>query len=236
MLAIYKREMQSYFTSPIGYVFIAVFLALNAFLFAIFTLLEGENSSVGTYFTIIMFIFIVLIPLLTMKMFSEERRMRTELLLLTSPISLIGMVFGKFFAAFTMFAGTFIGGNLINFATLYRYGEPNTAVLISDSLGILLIGSAFIAIGLFVSALTENQLVAAVGTMGILIFLLLVGLLNSYIDSYVVRTVISWISIYNRFGNFGYGILDFSSILYYFSICFVFMFLTVRIYEKRRWS
>ena len=109
-------------------------------------------------------------------------------------------------------------------------------MLISSTIGILLIGAAFIAIGLFVSSLTENQLVAAVGTMGILIFLLLVGLLTSYIDVYAVRVVIDWISIYSRFGNFSYGILDPATLVYYFSICFVFMFLTVRIYEKRRWS
>ena len=236
MLAIYKREMLSYFTSPIGYVFIAVFLALNAFIFSIFTLMAGEGSSVGSYFMFVMFIFIVLVPLLTMKSFSEERKMRTEQLILTSPVSLMGMVFAKFVAAFTMFGGTFLGGNLINFATLYMYGEPNTAVLISSSIGILLIGAAFIAIGIFVSAMTENQLVAAVGTMGILIFLLLIGFLTSYIDSYVVRTVLNWISIYSRFGNFSYGILDPATFVYYFSICFVFMFITVRIYEKRRWS
>ena len=236
MLAIYKREMLSYFTSPIGYVFIAVFLALNAFIFSIFTLMAGEGSSVGSYFMFVLFIFIVLVPLLTMKSFSEERKMRTEQLILTSPVSLMGMVFAKFLAAFTMFGGTFLGGNLINFATLYMYGEPNTAVLISSSIGILLIGAAFIAIGLFVSAMTENQLVAAVGTMGILIFLLLIGFLTSYIDSYVVRTVLNWISIYSRFGNFSYGILDPATFVYYFSICFVFMFITVRIYEKRRWS
>ena len=236
MLAIYKREMLSYFTSPIGYVFIAVFLALNAFIFSICTLMAGEGSSVGTYFMFVMFIFIVLVPLLTMKSFSEEGKMRTEQLILTSPVSLMGMVFAKFLAAFTMFGGTFLGGNLINFATLYKYGEPNTAVLISSSIGILLIGAAFIAIGLFVSAMTENQLVAAVGTMGILIFLLLIGFLTPYIDSYVVRTVLNWISIYSRFGNFSYGILDPATFVYYFSICFVFMFITVRIYEKRRWS
>ncbi len=236
MLAIYKREMLSYFTSPIGYVFIAVFLALNAFLFSFFTLLMGEDSSVSMYFTIIMFIFIVLIPMLTMKMFSEERRTRTEQLLLTSPVSLMGMVFGKFFAAFTMFAGTFIAGNLINFITLYKYGEPNTATLISNSVGILLIGAAFIAIGLFVSALTENQIVAAIGTMGILMLMLLIGFLNSFIDVYFIRVILSWISIFSRYGNFGYGILDLASLLYYFSICFVFNFLTVRIYEQRRWS
>ena len=236
MMAIYKREMLSYFTSPIGYVFIAVFLALNSFIFSRFTLMAGDDSSVGTYFMIVMFIFIILVPLLTMKSFSEERKMRTEQLLLTSPISLMGMVFAKFLAAFTMFAGTFILGALMMFPTLYMYGEPNTAVLISSTIGILLIGAAFIAIGLFVSSLTENQLVAAVGTMGILIFLLLVGLLTSYIDVYAVRVVIDWISIYSRFGNFSYGILDPATLVYYFSICFVFMFLTVRIYEKRRWS
>ena len=236
MTAIYKREMLSYFTSPIGYVFIAVFLALNSFIFSLFTLMAGDDSSVGTYFMIVMFIFIILVPLLTMKSFSEERKMRTEQLLLTSPISLMGMVFAKFLAAFTMFAGTFILGALMMFPTLYMYGEPNTAVIISSTIGILLIGAAFIAIGLFVSSLTENQLVAAVGTMGILIFLLLVGLLTSYIDVYAVRVVIDWISIYSRFGNFSYGILDPATLVYYFSICFVFMFLTVRIYEKRRWS
>ena len=236
MTAIYKREMLSYFTSPIGYVFIAVFLALNSFIFSLFTLMAGDDSSVGTYFMIVMFIFIILVPLLTMKSFSEERKMRTEQLLLTSPISLMGMVFAKFLAAFTMFAGTFILGALMMFPTLYMYGEPNTAVLISSTIGILLIGAAFIAIGLFVSSLTENQLVAAVGTMGILIFLLLVGLLTSYIDVYAVRVVIDWISISSRFGNFSYGILDPATLVYYFSICFVFMFLTVRIYEKRRWS
>lgn len=236
MFAIYKREMQAYFTSPIGYVFIAVFLAVNAVLFSICTLLSGEASSVGSYFSMIMFIFIVLVPMLTMKMFSEERKSRTEQLILTSPVSLMGMVFGKFLAAFSMFAGTYIVGNLINFSLLYKYGTPNTASLISSSVGILLIGAAFIAIGIFVSALTENQIVAAIGTMGILIFMLLINLFNSFIESYAVRVALSWISVFSRFSNFTYGILDTAALIYYFSICFIFIFLTVRIYEKRRWS
>lgn len=236
MLAIYKRELQAYFTTPIGYVFASVFLAVNALIFAFFTLLMGQKSDVASYFSIIMFVFIILIPMLTMKMFSEDRKMRTEQLLLTSPVSLGGMVFGKFLAAFTMFSGTYIFGNIINFAFLYKYGTPNTAVLISSSVGILLIGAAFIAIGLFVSSLTENQIAAAIGTMGILVFMLIVNLFNGFIDVYAVRVVLSWISVFSRFGNFGYGILDTAALLYYFSICFIFMFLTVRIYEKRRWA
>lgn len=238
MLAIYKREMQAYFTSPIGYVFLAAFLAINGFLFSFCTLLMGEDSSVSSYFSFMMFAFIILVPILTMKMFSEERKMRTEQLLLTAPIGLMSMVFGKFLAALTMFGGAFVVGNLINFPLLYVYGTetPNTAILISNSVGILLIGAAFIAMGLFVSALTENQIVAAICTIGVILFMLIVGLLNSFIDSYYLRVVLSWISVFSRFGNFGYGILDLASLLYYFSICFIFMFLTVRVYEKRRWS
>ena len=236
MLAIFKREMRAYFTSPIGYAFVALFLAANAFLFSFMTLLSGQNANIGSYFTFIMFVFIVVIPMLTMKMFSEERKTRTEQLLLTAPVSLFGMVFGKFLAAFTVFAGTFIAGNLVNFALLYKYSAPNTAVLMSNSLGILLIGAAFIAIGLFVSSLTENQMVAAIGTIGILLFMLMVHFLNSFIDSYAVRVVLSWISVFSRFSNFGYGIVDLPALLYYFSICFIFIFLTVRIYEKRRWA
>ena len=236
MLAIFKREMRAYFTSPIGYAFVAVFLAANAFLFSFMTLLSGQNANVGSYFTFIMFVFIVVVPMLTMKMFSEERKTRTEQLLLTAPVSLFGMVFGKFLAAFTVFAGTFIFGNLVNFALLYKYSVPNTAVLLSNSLGILLIGAAFIAIGLFVSSLTENQFISAIGTIAIMGSFLVVGLLNSYIPFAWLREALSWLSIYSRFGNFTYGIFDFNAILYYSSISFVFLFLTVRIYEKRRWA
>ena len=218
MLAIYKREMLAYFTSPVGYVFMAMFLAVNAFLFAFCTLLMGVDSSVSSYFQFVMWAFIVLVPMLTMKMFSEERRARTEQLLLTAPISLMGMVAGKFFAAYTMFSGTFVLGSVINFSLLYKYGTPNTATLISSAVGILLIGAAFIAIGIFVSALTENQIVAAVGTIGIILFMLVIGFLSSFIDVYAIRVALTWISVFSRYSNFAYGILDIASLLYYFSI------------------
>ena len=236
MLAIYKREMQAYFTSPVGYVFIAVFTFFNAGAFSLGTLMMGTGSNVGSYFNYILFMQFILVPILTMKMFSEDRRSRTEQLILTSPVSLIGMVFGKFLAAFTLFGGTLIANNLCNFPLLYKYGTPNTASLISQMIGLLLVGAAFIAIGLFVSALTENQIVAAFGTIGIIVLSLIIGIFNSFIPSYTVRSILSWISVINRFYNFTYGIVDLAALLYYFSICFVFMFLTVRIYEKRRWA
>jgi ABC-type transport system involved in multi-copper enzyme maturation, permease component len=235
MAAIFKREMRSYFTSPVGYVFIAVFLAVAGFMYAVATLQAGEDSDVASYFTMLLFAFIVVIPLLTMKMFSEERRSRTEQLLMTSPVSLFGMVFGKFLAAYTMFACTYLV-SCVNFYTLYKFGTPNTAQLVGYSIAILLIGAAFVAIGIFISALTENQIIAAIGTIAVILIFLLAGFLNSYIDVYAIRAVLSWVSVYSRFGNFTYGVFDFNAVLYYFSISGAFMFLTVRVYEKRRWE
>ena len=235
MGAIYKREMLSYFTGAIGYVFVAVFLAMTAGVYAVCTLFQGKQSSISAFFTAVLFIYGIIVPLLTMKSFSEERRSRTEQLLLTSPVSITGMVMGKFLSAYTMFAGSFLL-SCLNFYTLFRYGTPNVGVLVSYAVGILLVGAAYTAIGIFISSLTENQLIAAVATIGVLVVMLVMTFVNQYIDFYPVRYVLSWISIYGRFSNFTFGILDISSLFYYFSICFIFLFLTVRVYDKRRWS
>lgn len=235
MFAIYKRELRSYFVSPIGYIFIAVFLCVSGIIFSMCTLSQGANSSVGTYFIMLLVLFIIVLPLLTMKLFADERKMRTEPLLLSSPISLAGMVVAKFLAAYTVFAATFLF-SCLDFIALYEYGTPNTAILIGNSIGILLVGAACIAIGVFVSSLTENQLIAALLTMAIIVLFMLTSSLNSYIDSAVVRTVLNWISMLERFYNFTYGYFDFNAVIYYISMSFVFLFLTVRVYEKRRWN
>lgn len=181
MFAIYKKEMRSYFINAIGYVYIAVFLAISAFV-CCFTTLQMQSYEVSTYFWIMICALVVLIPLLTMKLFSEERKLRTEQLLMTAPVTITGMVVAKFLAAFTMFAGTVLI-SCINFYPLYKladearaadeYAEitsklgPNTAIIVGNLVGMLLVGAAFIAVGVFISALTENQLVAAVATIGI---------------------------------------------------------------------
>lgn len=250
MFAIYKKEMRSYFINAIGYVYIGIFLALSAFI-CCFTTLQMQSYEVGTHFTFTIISMVVLIPLLTMKLFAEERKLRTEQLLLTAPVTITGMVMAKFLAAFTMFAGTVLV-SCINFFPLYKladdaraadeYAEitsklgPNTAIIFGNVIGVLLIGMAFVAVGMFISALTENQLVAAVSTMAILLAMILVGALNSIIDNYAVRFVLSWFSVLDRFANFGYGIFDFSALVYYLSISAVFIFLTIRVYEKRRWA
>jgi ABC-2 type transport system permease protein len=117
----------------------------------------------------------------------------------------------------------------------YHIG-PVTGALIGNLIGLLLLGAAFIALGTFISALTENQLAAAVITISVIFLMLGLGLVSSLIDVYWIRMVLSWISVYSRFGNFQNGLFDFAAILYYASICFIFVFLTVRVYEKRRWN
>lgn len=236
MSAIYKRELRAFFSSPIGYIFVAVFFAVNGALFNYMVLRSSDSGGIGTYYMTILFLFIIIIPLLTMKLFSDERRQHTEQLLLSAPVRLSAMVCGKFFAAYTVFAGTFLLSELLGMIPLYTYGSPNTALLLGNTVGILLIGAAFVAMGTFFSSLTESQLVSALVTMFFIALLLLVSMLNSYIDSAFVRTVLNWISIFSRFYDFSYGIFNFTSLFYYASIVFVFLFLTVRVYEKKRWA
>ncbi len=250
MFAIYKKELRSFFINPIGYVFVGAFLGIAALLCSYTTILSSSYNT-DTYFTILIFVIGILIPLLTMRLFAEERKLRTEQLLLTAPVTITGMVLGKFLAALTLFASSLLI-SCINFIPLYVVADaergahadtidfyhigPVTGEIVGNLVGILLIGAAFIALGTFISALTENQLAAAVITISVIAFLLVLGLVNSLINVYWLRTVISWISIYSRFGNFQNGLFDFASILYYASICFAFVFLTVRVYEKRRWN
>ena len=248
MFAIYKKELRSFFITPIGYVYTGAFLGLAA-LICCYTTILSSSYDTTSYFTIMMFAMGILIPLLTMRLFAEEKKLRTEQLLLTAPVTITGMVMGKFLAALTVFGGSLLV-SCINFIPIYTTAAaergnqtyefyhigPVTGQLIGNLVGLLLIGAAFIALGAFISALTENQLAAAVITISVIALMLGLGLVNSLIDIYWIRAVLSWISIYSRFGNFQNGLFDYASILYYASICFIFVFLTVRVYEKRRWS
>ena len=235
MKAIYKRELRSYFTTPAGYVFLAVFLAAGGFLLSLTTFKTGEKSSVSTFFTYFIIAFILLIPILTMKTFSEEKKSRTEQLLLTAPVPLRAVVLGKFFAAYTVFViGVAVVG--LDLTILYAYGEPPTAIIIGSLLCTLLIGAACIAIGVFISSLTENQIVAAILTMAVLLIMIMLSIVNSFITSPFLRTVLDWFSILGRYTNFSYGIFDFTALLYYLSLSGIFLFLTVRFLERRRWN
>ena len=248
MFAIYKKELRSFFINPIGYIYTGAFLGLAALLCCYTTILNGSYDT-SLYFTVMMFAIGILIPLLTMRLFAEERKLRTEQLLLTSPVTITGMVLGKFFAALTVFASTLLV-SCINFIPIYSLAAaerdyqsykyyhlgPVTGEVVGNLVALLLVGAAFMALGTFISALTENQLAAAVITISAIVVMLGLGLVNSLINVYWLRAVLSWISVYSRFGNFQNGLFDFAAILYYISIAGLFVFLTVRVYEKRRWG
>ena len=255
MLAIYKKEMRSYFINPVGYVFIGVFLALSAGL-CCYTTLQSNSYSTASYYYWLILSMIIIIPLLTMRTFSEERKMRTEQMLMTAPISITGMVMGKFLAAMTIYAGC-LAVSCVNLIPLYVMGKresnpdegvvagPVTPEVVGSLLGVLLIGAVFIAIGILISSMTENQLSAAVITIAVLAVMLILNMLNSVgseeegtrlINNYVARYIIDWVSVVSRFNNFQYGILDWSALLYYVSMTFIAIYLTVRVYERRRWA
>ena len=248
MLAIYKKELRSYFINPVGYVFTGIFLLISALLCCYSTLLSGSYDT-GTYFLMLIFVMAVLLPLLTMRLFAEERKLKTEQLLLTAPVSLSSMVIGKFLAAMTLFGGNVLL-SCVNFIPLFVVADqeraglgyetlhigPVFAEVLGSVIGIILLGAAFLAIGVLISSLTENQLSAAVITVAVLIFTVIMSVVNQFIDVYAVRFVIDWICVYSRFINFTYGILDFAALLYYGSIVAVFLFLTVRVYDRRRWN
>ena len=235
MLAVFKKEMRSYFTGVIGYVFLVLYLALGGAVFCLTTLFS-MTADVTPFFTYMLFASAIILPLLTMKSFSEERKIKTEQLLLTSPVSLVGMVLGKFLAAYCMFAGCMLLNSLY-FLFLIPYAVVKFAILFGNLVAILLVGMAFITIGLFVSALTENQLAAAIGTMAIIIGFLAIGLISTLLPtSYFLRYIFDFISIFSRFQGFVNGFFDIASIVYYLSISAIFMYLTVRIYDRRRYG
>lgn len=248
MLAIYKKELRSYFTNPLGFVFVGIFLAVSALLFSYTTFLS-KTYDTSSYFLLMIFVLVLLLPLLTMRLFAEEKKLRTEQLLLTAPISLTGMVLGKFFAAFTMFFGCMLV-SCINFIPLYviaaaergnlsyatTYVGPVTAQIVGSMIAIILIGAVFIALGTLVSTLTENQLAAAIITMAAIFGLIFTSLISSFVPVVWIRTALNWISVLGRFTNLSNGVFDIAAVVYYLSLAFVFLFLTVRVYEKRRWN
>ncbi len=235
MIAIYIRELKSYFLTPIGYIFCGVFLLVSGLVFANSTLLAQSTSSLGVYFLCLMAIFAILLPLLTMKLLSEDRKTRTDQILLTSPVSVLGIVMGKYLAALTIFFATFVV-NGFNFLLLFKYGTPNFLSIFMNSLGIFMLGAAFIAIGLFLSSITENQLIAAVLAMGVNASMLLISFVAGNIESTFWRTVLKWFSVIDRFTPFTNQTLDISAIVYYISLAAIALFLTTRVIEKRRWA
>ena len=235
MGAIYSREVKSYFTTPIGYIFLAVFFAVSGFLFSYSTINQAASSSVGSYFSFMLFILAIMLPILTMKLFSDDRRTKTEQLLLTSPVSLAGMVLAKYFAALTIYAGALAVSSLY-FPILSFFGNVPTSLIIGNMFALFFIGAAFIAVGAFMSSLTESQLIASISTMLVIILLILASIATENIPNAFIRTLINWFSVVSRMSAFSAGQINLGSLIYFISFSFMFLFLTARVYEKSRWS
>lgn len=234
MSAIYKRELHTYFTTASGYVFLAVFYALSGFFFYSVNL-AGSTTDLGGLFSTLLLVWVFLIPILTMRLFSEERRQKTDQLLLTAPVRLTDIVFGKFLAALTIF-GAGIGIVIIYALVLAGMGNVDLWATIGSFIGISLLGAGLISIGMFISSLTENQVVSAVASIFIMLILYLIDSISSAVNNSVLSSIVSNISIFSRFKNFALGVFNLGDTVFYISVAALFLFLTVRLLEKRRWA
>ena len=233
MFAILKRELSAFFASPIGYIYLAVFYVFSGYFF--FGVLYSNTPSLSNVFNGMFTIIMLLIPILTMRLLSEDRKNKTDQALLTAPINLISLVMGKFLSALIVYAlGVAI--TLVYAIIIATFARPDWMVICGNIVGMLLLGAALIAIGMFISALTENQVIAAVGGFAAGFSLILVDSLSTLVTIDWLSSFISGLSFMVRYDEFTSGILDISNVLFFVSVCAVFIFFTVRVFEKRRWS
>lgn len=234
MMAIYKREMRSYLTSPVGYVFLAVFYAISGYYFFA-TSLVGNTTDMSYVFSNLFSIVIFLVPMLTMRLFSEERRQKTEQALFTAPVRFTGIVMGKFLACLTMYLMG-MGITLVYFLVLCAFRIPDAAVFFGNFLGLGLLGAALCAIGIFISSLTESQVIAAVGSLAIGLLLLFSNSFTPVVSNQLVSKLILNCSFYEHYLDFTRGLLNLADLTFFVSMTGLFLFLTVRHLERRRIS
>ena len=188
MFAVFKKEILTYFTSSVGYIFMAVFLLISGILFTIGNIFS-MNSDYASFMGSLIMIFLLVVPLLTMKIFSEEKKQKTDQLLLTSPRPVVSVVIGKFLAAAVLFfltlAVTWIYPLLLSF-----HGKMDTAQIIGTYIGFYLLGCAFISIGIYISSLTESQAGAAILTFCMLIITWIIDFLGSFMPVSIMSGVI----------------------------------------------
>jgi len=243
MKAIFKREFESYFKSSLGYIFLALFLAFSALVF--FTTNVNYGTTIMTnYFMNICMIFVVAIPLLTMKMFSEERKLKTDQLLITSPVKVTEIVMGKFLSGIAVL-GIAVGITLLYLVFMRLYGNPAVVQSLVGYFGIMLYGAMLTAMGMFISSLTQSQVVAAISTLALVGLLTFIGGIRvdfnmlftgafSFLGTFF-NGALEFLNINARFSDFASGTLNIVPLVYFLSITALFILLTVRVIEKRRW-
>jgi len=224
MWAILKKELKSYFLSPIGYVVVGIILFMFTIFFYITTVAYGSVDLTYMYFNGLVYGLIIAVPLLTMRMFAEERKTGTEQLILTSPVSMVGVVLGKFLAALgVIFIALLI--SLMYYGIMCYFGSPNILVLLVAILGFLLVSGAAIAVGMLASSLTENQVIAGIITIGFLIISLFLP---------DVGTEFPDISVMTFYENFPYGVISLAEVVGVVSFAAMFIAFTIIVMQRRK--
>ena len=232
---IIKRELGTYFASPIAYVISAIFLAVMGGLFGFILYYSRQATMRYLFGHVIIILFLVLVSqALTMRLLAEEKRSGTLELLLTSPVRDWEVVLGKYVASL----GAFLVMTLLTAympILLLRVGKPDVGPMLSGYLGLILLGSALLAIGLFASSLTQNQIVAAIVGVGITLLMWLVSGLSEMVSG-GVKAVVEYLPLFAHYNDMLRGVIDTKDILYYVSVVALFLFLSTRVLESRRWK
>lgn len=233
MLSIWKRELQGYFYTPVGYVFMGVFLMLSSVIFYL-TIMQSRSSDLLSFIGTMSYLWMLLCPVLTMRLLAEEKSKRTDQLLLTSPVSLPGIVLGKYLAAVTVMACTVLL-TILFVLIVAIYGQVYPGELLVGYLGFVLQGCAFIALDLFISGCTSNQVTAVVAAFGANFVLWMLDLIQSAIRIDWVNGILSFFSLYERTEPFLMGQLSFASVGYDLSFAAAFILLTIHLLDARRY-
>ena len=249
-LAIAQKELRAYFASPIGYIAVGIFSLLYGYFYV--TMLDyfvRQSMQMGQFggqqainvnqmmirplLQNVLILLLFVMPMITMRSYSEERRSGTIELLLTSPLTDLEIILGKFLGALFLWCVT-LAVTLIHIALLYLYGRPEWKPIATAYLGLVLMGGCFISVGLFISSLTKNQIVAGVTTFGVVLFL---WIINWVADSAGPRwsQILNYVSVIGHFDDFAKGVIDTTHLIYYISFIGFGLFLTAKSVDSERW-
>ncbi len=234
MRAVFKRDFRAYFSSPLGYVFIAAFLLVMNVYFYLYNV-YAASSSIENAFGFMTTMMIFLIPILTMRTFSEDYKQKTDQLLLTAPVRLTGVVLGKFLSALSVFLIGLVF-TLLYVVVVCSFGNVHGSIIVGNYVAIVCVACTYISIGVFISSLTQNQLVACIATVGAFLALYLFDYSYSMVKNTFAKMIIYYFSLFRRYNTFTQGIFSFADVIFYLSVAGIFVFLTVRVLEKKRWS
>jgi len=240
--ATYTRELRAYFFSPLAWVVLFFFLLINGFIFAVIVLfLNDPRSPAGPplelFFGGTLFFWLILLfigPVLTMRLLSEELRSGSIEVLMTAPVTEAEVVVGKYLAALTFYLFLWLP-TLVYAGLIAWQSEVDWGPVMAGYLGILGIGALFLAVGLFASALSKSQLVAAIITFAMLILLFSFGLLETLLQGETAKAVFGYLNLWNHMDEFARGVVDSRRLIYYLSATLFFLFLTTRALEARKW-